>query len=58
MLLAEITATLWFLAFGACVRLVKTDTTLFDCVAAAFLVVACLILSAVVMGRIIIRAIL
>lgn len=58
MLLAEITATLWFFAFYACVRLVKDTTTLFDCIAAAFAVVVCLILSAVVMASVIVRAIL
>lgn len=59
MLLAEIAATLWFLAFGAVINLARGNKpTLFEVVAVAALVSVCLVLSAIVMVRIIIRGLL
>lgn len=60
MLLAEIAATLWFLAFGAVINLSKHNgsPTFFEVVAAALLVAVCLVLSVIVIARIIIRGLL
>lgn len=57
MVLAEIAATLWFLAFGALVKCGRNTGrgTEFEWFATVLLVVVCLALSALVMAQIIIR---